>query len=62
MKDVVSDEAVPTKLNSYFSHFWFIFYEFRKFSEWTGDKADHTPAIPAATTDPIYQSPPKFDS
>jgi hypothetical protein len=35
MKDIVSDETVTTKLNSYFSGFWFIFYEFRKFSEWT---------------------------
>jgi hypothetical protein len=28
----------------------------------TRDKADHTPAIPVATTDPIYQSPPESDS
>jgi hypothetical protein len=27
-----------------------------------GEKADHTVAILAATIDPIYESPPKFDS
>jgi hypothetical protein len=27
-----------------------------------GDKADHTLAIPVATTDPIYQSSPESDS
>jgi hypothetical protein len=28
MKDVVTDERIPTKLNSYFSDLYFIFYEF----------------------------------
>jgi hypothetical protein len=28
MKDVVPDEGIPTKLNSYFSDFYFIFYKF----------------------------------
>jgi hypothetical protein len=28
----------------------------------SGDKADHTPAVMAATTDPIYQSSLEFDS
>jgi hypothetical protein len=35
MKDVVLDEGIPTKLNSYFSDL-FIFYEFQKLDEWTG--------------------------
>jgi hypothetical protein len=26
MKDVVPDEGIPTKLNSYFFYFYFIFY------------------------------------
>jgi hypothetical protein len=28
MKDVITDEEIPTKLNSYFSDLYFIFYEF----------------------------------
>jgi hypothetical protein len=28
----------------------------------TWDKDDHTLAVPAATTNPIYQSPPEYDS
>jgi hypothetical protein len=31
-------------------------------SDHTGDKVDHTPAILAATTDPIYQTPLESDS
>jgi hypothetical protein len=31
MKDVVSDEGIPTKLNSYFSDLYFIFYKFSNF-------------------------------
>jgi hypothetical protein len=34
MKDVVSDEVVPTKLNSYFSDFWFIFCELTSIKGW----------------------------
>jgi hypothetical protein len=38
MNNVVSDELILTKLNSYFYDFLFIFYKFRKFSEWTSIK------------------------
>jgi hypothetical protein len=31
MKDVVTDEGIATKLNSYFSDLYFIFYEFSNF-------------------------------
>jgi hypothetical protein len=31
MKDVVSDGGIPTKLNSYFSDLYFIFYKFSNF-------------------------------
>jgi hypothetical protein len=31
MKDVVPNEGIPTKLNSYFSDLYFIFYKFSNF-------------------------------
>jgi hypothetical protein len=31
MKDIVLDEAVPTKFNLYFSYLYFIFYKFSNF-------------------------------